>query len=193
MASRLLGGALDGLCAIGGSHAQRDVFEQVHIESLVRAGERTQAARLLEQRLARRGGVNAFALRRLTGVSNRPPGGSPPSPPLRRRSPSRIECREGRGVGAWLPYCRWVVVLAHLSYLQGASLAARWSPIPSLVMTKAMTHADPLQDLLDRVARRETVIGIIGLGYVGIPLALTALSAGFRVAGFDIDKARARS
>ncbi len=57
-------------------------------------------------------------------------------------------------------------------------------------MTKAMTHADPLQDLLDRVARRETVIGIIGLGYVGIPLALTALSAGFRVAGFDIDKAR---
>lgn len=53
-----------------------------------------------------------------------------------------------------------------------------------------MTHADPLQELLDRVARRETVIGIIGLGYVGIPLALTALSAGFRVAGFDIDKRR---
>ncbi len=74
MASRLLGGALDGLMAIGGSHAQRDLFEQVHIESLVRAGERTKAARLLEDRLARRGGVNAFALRRLAAVGDRTTG-----------------------------------------------------------------------------------------------------------------------
>ncbi len=74
MASRLLGGALDGLMAIGGSHAQRDLFEQVHIESLVRAGERTKATRLLEQRLARRGGVNAFALRRLAGAGDRSSG-----------------------------------------------------------------------------------------------------------------------
>ncbi len=55
-----------------------------------------------------------------------------------------------------------------------------------------MTHADPLQELLDRVARRETVIGIIGLGYVGTPLALTALSAGFHVLGFDINAERVR-
>ncbi len=44
--------------------------------------------------------------------------------------------------------------------------------------------------LLARVEGKETVIGIIGLGYVGIPLALAAVSAGFRVVGFDIDKAR---
>jgi UDP-N-acetyl-D-glucosamine dehydrogenase len=52
-----------------------------------------------------------------------------------------------------------------------------------------MTHSDPVARLVARVATREAVIGIIGLGYVGIPLALTALSAGFRVAGFDINEA----
>jgi UDP-N-acetyl-D-glucosamine dehydrogenase len=47
-------------------------------------------------------------------------------------------------------------------------------------------------ELLARVGRRETVIGVIGLGYVGIPLALTACRAGFRVIGFDIDAERVR-
>jgi UDP-N-acetyl-D-glucosamine dehydrogenase len=43
---------------------------------------------------------------------------------------------------------------------------------------------------LARVASRETVIGIVGMGYVGIPLALAALRSGFRVVGFDIDQQR---
>jgi UDP-N-acetyl-D-glucosamine dehydrogenase len=33
-------------------------------------------------------------------------------------------------------------------------------------------------------------IGVIGLGYVGIPLAMAAVETGFRVVGFDIDAAR---
>jgi len=37
---------------------------------------------------------------------------------------------------------------------------------------------------------RQAKIGIIGLGYVGIPLALTAAKAGFSVLGFDIDEPR---
>src|SRR5215217_1024667 len=37
---------------------------------------------------------------------------------------------------------------------------------------------------------RQARIGIIGLGYVGIPLALTAAKAGFSVLGFDIDEPR---
>jgi UDP-N-acetyl-D-glucosamine dehydrogenase len=44
--------------------------------------------------------------------------------------------------------------------------------------------------LIDRIQTRETSIGIIGLGYVGIPLALTACKAGFPVIGFDIDAKR---
>jgi UDP-N-acetyl-D-glucosamine dehydrogenase len=40
------------------------------------------------------------------------------------------------------------------------------------------------------VEDRTAVIGIVGLGYVGIPLALTAAKAGFNVLGFDIDAPR---
>jgi UDP-N-acetyl-D-glucosamine dehydrogenase len=47
-----------------------------------------------------------------------------------------------------------------------------------------------LAGLLRKVTERKTRIGIIGLGYVGIPLALTACNAGFPVVGFDIDEAR---
>ncbi|WP_457095001.1 NAD(P)-binding domain-containing protein, partial [Microvirga sp. P5_D2] len=41
--------------------------------------------------------------------------------------------------------------------------------------------------LLERFTKRQAKIGIIGLGYVGLPLALTAAKAGFTVLGFDIN------
>ncbi|ALK97103.1 UDP-N-acetyl-D-glucosamine dehydrogenase [Massilia sp. WF1] len=41
--------------------------------------------------------------------------------------------------------------------------------------------------LVDRIETREAVIGIVGLGYVGTPLALRYTEAGFRVIGFDKD------
>lgn len=44
--------------------------------------------------------------------------------------------------------------------------------------------------LVDRVKQRDFTIGIIGLGYVGLPLALTATERGFRVLGFDVEQAR---
>ncbi|HPD60181.1 MAG TPA: nucleotide sugar dehydrogenase, partial [Thermodesulfobacteriota bacterium] len=42
--------------------------------------------------------------------------------------------------------------------------------------------------LKKRIQKREALIGVIGMGYVGIPLTLTFLKAGFRLIGFDIDK-----
>src|SRR5947208_16241189 len=39
--------------------------------------------------------------------------------------------------------------------------------------------------LMRRIEAREATIGVIGLGYVGLPLALACLDAGFRVIGFD--------
>jgi len=42
--------------------------------------------------------------------------------------------------------------------------------------------------LLDRILAKEAVVGICGLGYVGLPLALTFGEKGFPVIGFDIDK-----
>jgi UDP-N-acetyl-D-glucosamine dehydrogenase len=47
--------------------------------------------------------------------------------------------------------------------------------------------SDPLADFLARVDTRQTHVAIIGLGYVGLPLALLFAEAGFRVTGFDID------
>jgi UDP-N-acetyl-D-glucosamine dehydrogenase len=44
--------------------------------------------------------------------------------------------------------------------------------------------------LLQAIETRTATIGIIGLGYVGIPLALTTARAGFRVLGFDINAPR---
>lgn len=45
-----------------------------------------------------------------------------------------------------------------------------------------------LESLITRFRERTAVIGIIGLGYVGLPLALRFSEAGFRVIGLDIDQ-----
>jgi UDP-N-acetyl-D-glucosamine dehydrogenase len=49
-----------------------------------------------------------------------------------------------------------------------------------------MTIATP-DRLLASFTSRDARIGIIGIGYVGLPLALAAIAAGFRVIGFDLD------
>ncbi len=41
--------------------------------------------------------------------------------------------------------------------------------------------------LSDRITTREAVVGIIGLGYVGLPLAAASARSKFSVLGFDID------
>jgi UDP-N-acetyl-D-glucosamine dehydrogenase len=46
----------------------------------------------------------------------------------------------------------------------------------------------------ERLFRDKTaVIGIVGMGYVGMPLALAAWSAGYRVVGFDVDPEKVAS
>ena len=42
----------------------------------------------------------------------------------------------------------------------------------------------------ERLKRRTARIGVIGLGYVGLPLAVEFAKAGFRVTGFEIDEKR---
>jgi len=42
-------------------------------------------------------------------------------------------------------------------------------------------------ELIDKIKIKEARIGIIGLGYVGLPLVIEFCKAGFRVTGFDID------
>lgn len=45
--------------------------------------------------------------------------------------------------------------------------------------------------LLEKIHSKDAIIGIIGLGYVGLPLTLRFVEAGFRAIGFDIDAAKA--
>ena len=45
-----------------------------------------------------------------------------------------------------------------------------------------------MQDLIEKIRRREARCGVIGLGYVGLPLALEFARAGFRVTGIDLDE-----
>jgi UDP-N-acetyl-D-glucosamine dehydrogenase len=44
--------------------------------------------------------------------------------------------------------------------------------------------------LAGRIGSRSAVVGVIGQGYVGLPLALVFAEAGFRVEGFDVDPAK---
>ena len=53
-AATRLGEALPDLPRIGGSHAQREVFEDTYIVACLRAGEQAKAAQRLKMRLARR-------------------------------------------------------------------------------------------------------------------------------------------
>jgi UDP-N-acetyl-D-glucosamine dehydrogenase len=46
------------------------------------------------------------------------------------------------------------------------------------------------QDLLRRIESRSATVGVIGLGYVGLPLAVEFAKAGFTTIGFDVDAGR---
>jgi len=47
-----------------------------------------------------------------------------------------------------------------------------------------------LSNLEQKLRKRKAVVGIVGLGYVGLPLALAFSKAGFQVLGFDIQQKR---
>ena len=40
--------------------------------------------------------------------------------------------------------------------------------------------------------KKDSIVGIIGLGYVGLPLAMRFSEVGFKVFGFDIDEVKVK-
>ena len=61
----MLASARDALPMIGGSHAQRDVFERITIDAAIRAGLSEDAERILAERTRKRGALDHFAEQRL--------------------------------------------------------------------------------------------------------------------------------
>jgi len=57
----------------------------------------------------------------------------------------------------------------------------------------AMTSGDDRSVLLKRIADRTAHIGILGLGYVGLPLAVEFARSGLRVTGIDVDADKVRT
>jgi UDP-N-acetyl-D-glucosamine dehydrogenase len=54
-----------------------------------------------------------------------------------------------------------------------------------------VSEKDKLKDaLLEGIESRQALVGVVGLGYVGLPLALCFLEKGFSVLGFDVDEGK---
>ena len=47
--------------------------------------------------------------------------------------------------------------------------------------------------LIDKINDKSAKVGVIGLGYVGLPLAIEFTNAGYEVIGIDIDKNKVNS
>ena len=61
-------------------------------------------------------------------------------------------------------------------------------------MSTASPSSPAIRELIQRVERRDDYrVGVVGLGYVGLPLGLAFADGGFQVLGFDVDPAKVES
>src|SRR6476660_5733668 len=54
--------------------------------------------------------------------------------------------------------------------------------------TESVNKTGMKDRLLQKLEQREACIGVVGLGYVGLPLALEFAKAGFKVIGYDVSE-----
>lgn len=52
------------------------------------------------------------------------------------------------------------------------------------------TNENLVDKLINKINKQDAVIGVVGLGYVGLPLAVENTKAGYRVIGFDVNLER---
>jgi len=50
--------------------------------------------------------------------------------------------------------------------------------------------AEGMNKLLEKIRRKDALVGVLGLGYVGLPLVREFVNGGFRTIGFDVDTAK---
>src|SRR5260370_25033220 len=56
------------------------------------------------------------------------------------------------------------------------------------IMSSQTVSATHISELKSKIEQRQARVAVIGLGYVGLPLALLYSEQGFPVTGFDIDE-----
>ena len=65
-----------------------------------------------------------------------------------------------------------------------------WKPVlrawPSMFSLSTLSIMTPQEQLLSRIEDQSAVVGVIGLGYVGLPLAVEVAKAGYQVLGFEV-------
>ncbi len=57
----------------------------------------------------------------------------------------------------------------------------------SIDLASDAVHVDPLDVLARRIRTREAIVGVVGLGYVGLPLLVAVADAGFDTLGVEAD------
>ena len=64
------------------------------------------------------------------------------------------------------------------------------TPGPPGAIEQRITGIRMNSELIDKLDRKTATIGIVGLGYVGLPLMLRYCEVGYKVVGFDIDQVK---
>ena len=132
----------------------------------------------------------------------------PHDPGITKRT-SRISWRNSAGVGRFAP-CRAFAVAARALRMENevavkVRLGVTVGQRPQLVSMKnpsrtarrstgrnpsRMTTSAVAASLLDAIRSRKARTGVVGLGYVGLPLAVEFAKAGYTAIGMDLDAAK---
>src|SRR5688572_16770301 len=104
----------------------------------------------------------------------------PPVAPDARDVRGRRSARDRRGDGP-------VRCAPRLRLYQGGHSRLYRHGASRYVLRPRMSIHPALAPLLERIDSRTAVVGVLGLGYVGLPLASAFVEAGFPVLGFDTD------
>ncbi len=47
-----------------------------------------------------------------------------------------------------------------------------------------------MNDLMEKINTKQAVIGVVGLGYVGLPITVESANIGFKTIGFDVQQSK---
>jgi UDP-N-acetyl-D-glucosamine dehydrogenase len=67
------------------------------------------------------------------------------------------------------------------------------TPALAVALSSVSEVVSSAQAFDERIATREAAVGIVGLGYAGLPLAMVFAEAGFHVTGVDVNEERVRA